>query len=278
MTTLNQLPEEIITEISMSERKGWLILEGDSDKKIFSGKKFFNDAVYIVANGWENVQLIVSGCDSFEKQTVVGLIDRDYRDFNGKNPKHPKIVITDYRDIENILFESNALCSVYTEYGSTEKLPKKGKDSIDFNCVKKEINNVAVKIGKYRAYCYCHDINISFDDLDYDKFVDKDLSFNNQKFIKHLMGKKNNCALMSSIKWTDTQSDEWIPKGYCSPVFICNGHDLMAVVAISLKKKYGNQKGSIDHEEVESLFRLAIDKNDLQQYKFWKNLEQLLAS
>lgn len=278
MADLNQLPEEIVTEISMSEQKTWLILEGPSDGKFFIGRKFFTDVEYKVAYGWENVETIVTQSASLgDKYNVVGLIDRDYRDLNNKNPKHSKIVITDYRDIENIFFESNALRLVYIEEGSCDKCPQK-KGSIDIDSIKKELNSVAMILGKYRAYCYVNGINMSFDDLNYEKFITRELEFEKDKFLKHLRGKGQNSTLISMVNWEKTQSNEWIPINYRLPVYIRQGHDLMAVVAISLKKKYGSKSGTFDHETIEKTFRFAIDNEEIKQFDFWKKLEHLLVN
>lgn len=275
---IEQTPEEIVTEISMSQNKRWLILEGSSDYNFFCGKNFFNNIVYKDVGGWENVRDVVEKSYTDTSHNVVGLIDRDYRDLTHENPEHPKIVITDLHDIENILFESNALNAVYTQYGGRDKLPRRGQP-IDIKSIKKEIDKAAIPLGIYRAYCYANKINISFKDLDYDKFIDKNnLSFNIQNFENHLRGKPGNRELISQVKWKEAQSCNWASPDFFVPVLIRHGHDLMEIIAISLKKKYGSQKGSFSHEDTERLFSLAIEEKELQNYSFWNKLNRLLAN
>ena len=80
------------------------------------------------------------------------------------------------------------------------------------------------------------------------------------------------------VNWEDSQSIEWIPNEFRLPVYICQGHDLMAIIAISLKKKYGSKNGTFDHETVEKNFRYAIDNEEIKQFDFWKKLERLLVN
>lgn len=279
MSDIKQLPSEIITEIEMSKQnKIWLILEGLSDEKIFLARTFSERVKAVVASGWENVITIVTECDKLEDKKVIGLIDRDYRDLKEEQPIHQNIAITDFRDIENILFESSALLKVYSELGAIEKLPKNTFGQIKIGEIKEQLSKAAVKLGMYRAYCYANDINVSFEKLDHAKFIDdKNLSLDVRKFINHLVGNPKNKDLVLDIDWETTQSN-WMPQSIQSPVYIRHGHDLMSIIAISFKRKYGTRGGSISQKDIEAFFRIAINDEELQKYDFWKQIEGIIAS
>jgi hypothetical protein len=279
MSDIKQLPSEIITEIEMSKQnKIWLILEGLSDEKIFLARTFSESVKAVVASGWENVITIVTECDKLEDKKVIGLIDRDYRDLKEEQPIHQNIAITDFRDIENILFESSALLKVYSELGAIEKLPKNTFGQIKIGEIKELLSKVAVKLGMYRAYCYANGINVSFEKLDHAKFIDdKNLSLDVRKFINHLVGNPKNKDLVLDIDWETTQSN-WMPQSIQSPVYIRHGHDLMSIIAISFKRKYGTRGGSISQKDIEAFFRIAINDEELQKYDFWKQIEGIIAS
>lgn len=279
MTEVKQLPEEIITEIEMSKINTiWLILEGRSDEKLFLAKTFSKEIIAVVANGWENVLTIVSNCDQFQNKKVIGLIDRDYRELKGSQPTHPNISITDFRDIENILFESSALLKIYSEYGSDKKLPKNARGRINIEEIKDKLSDIAVKLGMYRAYCYANDIYISFDKLDHSKFIDdRSLLLDIEKFIKHLAGNPQNKELVLNIEWGKTQSN-WIPEHIQSPVYIRHGHDLMSIIAISFRRKYGTMGGAFCREDIESFFRIAANDEEIKKYDFWVQIERKIAN
>jgi len=274
---IQQSPDEIITQIQMAVTdKIWLILEGTTDERLLRVRPFSKKIESVVAQGWKNVVEIVKGCEgkNFNSKIVLGLIDRDYRDLDGKQIYHQNIILTDYRDIENMLFETKALLKIYSTYGSFEKLPKKN-DDIDIEKIKSNLNSVAYKLGMFKAYCYFNHVEISFENIDHKKFIDSDkISLDDNKFIKNLNGHNpGKESLIGRIKWQDTQSG-WIPTDKeKSPAYIRHGHDLMEIIAISLKKKWGSRGGSCNRKEVEEWFCIAVEDEELKQYKFWKDIE-----
>lgn len=273
MSDISSFPCEIVTEIEMSRSNNkWLVLEGSSDEKIFLARPLSSLACTVVAKGWENVVKIVESCDCFDKKTVVGLIDRDYRDLDSSQPSHENVVVTDYRDIENILFESSALVRVYTEFGSQSKLPKTNEGRVDQDEIRKVISLSAYGLGKFRAYCHASGVSVSFDEMDHEKFInDKTLQIDSGAFVAHLNGKPDNRGFDIAALWRDAGANS-IPEVFSSPVFVRHGHDLMAMVSISLRRKWGSRGGSIDRGMVESLFRLAIDTEELNSFEFWKKI------
>lgn len=279
MSDVIQLPGEIITEIEMSNTYSiWLILEGYSDEKLFLSKTFSKEIKAVVAFGWENVTEIIHGCDGMVAKTVIGLIDRDYRDLNNTQPVHNNIIMTDYHDIENILFESKALEKVYCEYGSINKMPKHKSGKINYEEIRKELSDVAYKLGMFRAYCFANGFNISFKLIDHTKFIsDRDLSINEKKLITHLAGKQENRESVLRIEWKKTQGN-WVPDNLSSPVYIRHGHDLMSVIAISFRRKWGSKGGALTREDVEAYFRIATEEEEIKKYDFWKRIEEKISA
>lgn len=279
MSDFSQFATEIVTEIQMSHsNRKWLILEGDTDEKIFLARPLSSVARTVVAKGWENVLYVVTSCDDFERKVVLGLIDRDYRDFDSSQPSHSNLVITDYRDIENILFESNALVRVYTEYGSRTKLPCDHCGSLDYSQIRDVLSKVAIRLGRFRAYCHKHQIAISFKEIEHTKFVDdRTLQLNSSAFLRHLKGNPDNNGIEIDSHWNSSSGD-WLPESLNTPVLVRHGHDLMAMVAVSLRRKWGTHGGRFDRKEIEKLFRLAIDDTELRSFEFWKNIDERLAA
>jgi hypothetical protein len=278
MSEVVEFAEELVTEISMSHAfKKWLILEGISDQRLFLARYFPNKVKTVVALGWENVVKIVNGCTDFSDKKVIGLVDRDYRDLKECPLDNPNVVCTDFRDIENILFETSALEKVLAELGSLEKLPMKRDGKIDLRKVKSEISSLAEKLGRFRAYCYKYDSGISFEKIDHCKFIDdRQLTLDSEKFLRHLAGNPDNAGRVNDINWSVTQAG-WLPVAFSRPEYLRHGHDLMAIIAVSLRRKWASKGGGITRENVESLFRLAAELAELQKYKFWQDLEILLS-
>lgn len=270
--------QEIVTEIYLSQMKKWIIVEGRSDEKLLMKKQFNEAPVIKVVCGWEYIDPIIREAADLPEKTVIGLVDKDYRHLLHEDNFHANIVVTDYRDIENVLFESNALISVLAESGSTTKLPKDSDGNIHVSEIRQRISCEALKLGFYRAYCYLNEIGIDFDNLKYSKFISKEhLGLNVDKLLKHLKDKPKNHTLPVEETWNKSQSN-WEKKDCLRiPVDVRHGHDLMEIVAISLQKLYGTQNATMDREEIESSFRMAISDEELQKYEFWKKIDQLLA-
>lgn len=279
MCELSQRPAEVVTEIEMSHSVvKWLIIEGDGDDKLFLARPFSTNVRTVVAKGWENVVEIIKSCEGIQGKLVIGLIDRDYRDMDLSQPSHDNLFITDYRDIENILFETAALKRVFAEYGSRAKMPIDDYGNVDDRKIRALISNAVFRLGKFRAYCHCSHNNVCMKNMDYLKFYDdKSLEIQDDKFVKHLHGLPGNTNYAINSFWEESSKD-WIAEEWNHPVFIRHGHDIMAVVAISLRRKWGSHGGKYSREDVESFFRSSIDAEELQEYDFWKQIAARLGS
>ena len=275
MTSLYQYPHEIVTEIVMS-RDGipWLTVEGDTDERFFRSRKFQRDVKIVVAIGWEGVRDVLIGANSYQHNTiVVGVIDRDYRDQNSSQPVVQGLILTDLRDIEGMMFWSSALHRVYCELGSLEKLPKSHHEQVDYPLIRTQITSACEKIGRFRSYCFISGQNVSFKELDYAKFIcDKSLDLNVSKFLAHLRGRDNSTHCIDENGWNISQAGEHLHKEYRDPTWICHGHDLMALVAISLRRMWGSKGGGISREKIESVFRVGYGDEELAATSLWKDV------
>lgn len=272
-----QTATEIVTEICMSrDARPWLAVEGDSDERLLRKRSFPKDPKIVIGNGWEGVRYII--CECYKENSsakLLGLMDRDYRDHLGNQIFHEYIVLTDFRDIENILFNSSALDRVISEYSSSNKIPK-NNDKINIESIRHHIYDSAVKIGRFRVYCQYKEKYIDFKKIDYAKFIsDKDLKINVEKFLSHLNGKNPGKTLLKS-HWEEAQSIAWRDK-LNQPQFIANGHDIMALLAIALRRMWGTIGGSITKESIESSFRIGFSDEDLKSFSFWHGITEFLA-
>lgn len=275
MTSLYEYSHEIVTEIVMS-RDGipWLAVEGATDERFFRSRKFQRDVKIVVATGWEGVKDVLIGANQCKHNSiVVGLIDRDYRDHNGSQPIIQGLVLTDLRDIEGMMFWSSALHRVYCELGSLAKLPKCDQEEIDYGAIRTQITSSCQKLGKFRAHCFVSGQNVSFNDLDYAKFVcDKSLSLDVVKFLAHLRGRDNGAHCIDESGWTISQAGDCLRKEHSDTQSICHGHDLMALVSISLRRMWGSKGGSISRDDIESIFRVGYGDDELAATSMWRDI------
>jgi len=275
MTSLNQSPEEIITEIVMSQDGvPWLAVEGDTDERFFRSRKFGREVKIAVGDGWEGVRDILMGANQLQHHTiVVGVIDRDYRDHNSSQPAIQGLVLTDVRDIEGMMFWSSAFDRVFAELGSLEKLPKSKHEAIDYRTIRALISDTCEKVGRFRAYCFISGTNISFRNLDYTKFVcDRSLELDVPKFLNHLRGRNEGANSIEEKDWQIAQSCKHLRKGCAAPELICHGHDLMGLVAVSLRRMWGSHGGSLSRQSIETTFRIGFGNHELEATLMWREI------
>ncbi|HGM7839879.1 TPA: DUF4435 domain-containing protein [Serratia marcescens] len=273
-----QLPDEVVTEIKMSHHKRpWLILEGSTDALFFSTRKLSNSPVTMVAYGWENVRYIIDrvlqeGIDAH----VLGFIDRDYREDLGIIINDSHIVVTDYRDLEVSMFESDALDRVTVEFGSQQKLPKRECGSVAQENIRKKIYSVAQKMGRLRYYSLVHGLHYPIKNIEYTKFVDeRTLEIDESKLVQQINSKSQTKIDLSTLRQA---FDSDIPERLRDEKNISSGHDIMELLGLSLKKLWGtNNSGAISRERLESCFRIGYSDDYFTQTNMFKLLEQKLA-
>ncbi len=272
MTSPYQYPCEIVTEIEMSrDAIPWLTVEGDTDERLFRSRRFPRNVKIVAADGWEGVRDVLIGANNCQHNTIViGVIDRDYRDQNNSQPMVRGLILTDLRDIEGVMFWSSALHRVYCELGSLEKLPKRTRGEVDYSLIRKQIISTCAKIGLFRSYCYMSGQSVSFRELNYAKFIcDRSLNLEVSRFLDHLRGRNSGTNRIDNTAWDEAQSAKHLRQEYRDPKWICHGHDLMAMVTISLRRMWGSNGGQVSREEIESNFRVGFSDAELEATSMW---------
>ncbi|HMY98214.1 MAG TPA: DUF4435 domain-containing protein [Nitrospira sp.] len=281
MSNLQPTPSEVVTEIVMSrDRRPWLAVEGDSDERLLRTRTYPVHPKIVIGYGWEGVRDIILEFHKEESRSIViGLIDRDYRDHFDEQIQHSKIILSDFRDIENMLFNSSALARVVSEYGSDNKVPKTPQGEIDSNSVRDKIYATSVKLGKLRIFCQSKFPKLSFKKIEHKKFVcDKTLALNPNTLLAHLSGKNPGQPIPTNAQWEEAQLMTWPSEHLNSPQFVANGHDVMAILCIALRRIWGTNGGDLDIESIEGSFRIGYSDDELVKSDMWAKIVNNLNS
>ncbi|MFR9719805.1 DUF4435 domain-containing protein [Aeromonas diversa] len=280
MSNMQQTPSEIVTEIIMSrDSRPWLAVEGDSDERLLRTRTYPVPLKIVLGHGWEGVRdIILEHAKEQSNAKLIGLVDRDYRDHLNCQLAHNQLILTDFRDIENMLFNSSALARVISEYASINKIPKNNIGELDINTIRNCIYRSSVLLGKLRIYCQANNIDISFKTIDHKKFVcDRTLSIDTNKLLAHLSGKNPGKKSLSQEDYNNAQALTWLNEQLNQPQFIANGHDVMALLCIAFRRMWGSCGGEITPETVEGIFRIGYSDNDLKRSAMWCSLEKCLV-
>ncbi|MCS6114129.1 DUF4435 domain-containing protein [Shewanella baltica] len=274
---LSQTAEEIVTEISMSVMKlPWIVIEGGTDSVFFSTKRFLRKPILVTAKGWENVVGVVAKViEENIAASVFGFIDRDYREHLGISIDERNIVISDLRDLEVSMFESDGLHRILLELGSANKLPSLPCGSVDVSQVRNAIYAVASKLGKLRYFSLKYNKKYSFKKLDFSKIINiSTLELINEKLIAQLNSvsdDKIDQDFLNSALATE------LPEKLLDARYLCSGHDIAELFGLSLRRMWGsNNTKEVEREKIESQFRISYSNEEFENTKMFLALNRLL--
>ena len=119
--------DDITAEVKMIRNafKGTiLIVEGDQDSLLF--EKFIknDNCRTIPARGKDNALHAIEALEDDNFKGAVSIVDADFWHILPPNNLSSNILVTDYHDVEIMIFESEALSQILNEYGSKNKIDK----------------------------------------------------------------------------------------------------------------------------------------------------------
>jgi len=244
----------------------FLIVEGEGDAKFY--KRFIDDSKceINIANGKEKAIELVKILERSCFLGILAIVDADFDLLEGKLPSSPNILLTDTHDLETLLLRSPALEKLLIEYGSKEKLEKKleGRD------VRAILLENGKPIGYLRWVSLRDKIALTFENLDFGKFLDKKtLTLNLQLLVKTVKDKSNRPDLLDlqdkieQLKCAD--HDAW---------HVCCGHDLICILSEGLRHILGsNDAKDVKEELLEKSLRLAYEEAYFSETKLFLALQ-----
>jgi hypothetical protein len=177
-------------------------------------------------------------------------------------PTSPNLLFTDTHDLETMILHSPALEQVLLEFASEEK-----RITIETKSGK-ELYPLLLECGKHIGYLRWvslrEGLSLKFEDLGFEKFINKDtLVIDILTLIRHVQSKSHNADrdrlhqkyLEDSdihdkmMQLYDETHDLW---------HVCCGHDLICILSLGLRKAIGSTN-KIDPELLESCLRLAYE-------------------
>lgn len=247
--------DEVVTEMTMSySHVMHLVVEGETDQKFFISVLQNQPCVNVVcATGSDGVINVIELIekDNINKKSVVptlGVIDRDYRIPRGDVPLSSNILLTDLRDLECMMIGSPSLGYVLNELGSVKKIKKFGSEA----AILTKIIDACKVVGELRYFSQSTKMNLTFQNLDYEKFVDKkSLTLNPKQLADHISGAQPSGATRITVATLATANlackKATVLNGgkyFTHDLLICRGHDLTSLIAIGLRSLWGSRQAS----------------------------------
>lgn len=234
----------------------FLLVEGDSDKKIYQNLVEESNCRFQICKGKpSSKQRVIQVLDILNKDNIegiIGIVDADFDHLEKTQYSHNNLFLTDDHDLEMMLIKSPALDKLLKEFASEDKLNELKLD------IKEVLLNLSYELGYLRWISQCDNLNLTFNDLDYQKFLDTNrLTTDSNQLIQTVINKTQNYSISKedllekiNIKKSDS---------YCK-YQICCGHDIIEFLSILLRKTIGSNKANqVKPDDLEKSLRLAYE-------------------
>lgn len=252
-------PQTIANSVRMIRTQfsgAFLILEGDKDARFFRSYIEPKECKIVNAVNKDNaVQALIILEQEFFRG-LLAIVDADFHFLEGKLPISQNLLFTDHHDLEIMLFNSQALEKVLTEYGSSEKIERFQEQ------YKKDVRTVLLEAGRIIGYLRWlslqRDLSLDFEDLSYSKFIDEDkLEIDIPKLLKVV---KNHSQKHDLDEIETLKELKALMSGTHDYLHVCCGHDLSAILSLALRRTLGtNNANEVKQEIIEKSLRLSFE-------------------
>lgn len=272
-------PKDWASEIMMDSHLS-ILVEGDGDELLY--EKFFDEDVcqIEVMNGKEKLLEVLSLINAQNSKAAIAIIDADLDRITGAYKKYPNnIFLADKHDADTMTFLSEAYFRVAKEYFSKTKVSKKE----DLATVRDVIIQIEIPLALLRVYDKEKGTHFAFKpNSDGDKpfpyggFIESNKNTLSYKGDKDLI----RCACSYNGDQGRGMDRNEIQNGLVeigkrrySLDQILHGHDLMHIMALSLKRYGKTNKMKNSNEDLETSFRLAYSMGEFLNTDLYASLE-----
>ncbi len=262
----------------------FVLVEGESDRAFFSN--FLQWCKIYPQAGWEKLLEVIREAEAINFKGLVGILDADFRRILPEKyaglPSN--VLLTDLHDVEMQLIQSEALEKVLVEYDRDHESDMHKRAAFERKRsapIRNVLLQEARKIGAVRLVNHREEWRLSFkqkeakEPLDFDfvhlEKVETDLNkllqVLEQKNQRHGFFSKNELAKPLIQAELEKDHDVWQ---------LCNGHDVVRILAIALEKAISNEgKGNLNKrvEMLESQLRIAYQKEHFAQTQLYRDLK-----
>lgn len=267
-------PEIIANEIQLLRQVhegSFLVLEDRAQRLLYERFLAPGRCRAHVVGDKATVQNVVSILKARRISGVLGVIDRDLDALLGTNLVNENLIYGDCNDVESMLIKSTAFEKVIGELGSLEKIQSLEQRA---GCPAREILlRAALPVGYLRLTSQELGLSLRFRDLDFARFVNPvTLEVDNGELVRRLKDHSQRPELDSSELLVATESRA--SRGH-DPWDVCNGHDLVQVMSLGLRRALGSQSAiRVTPDIVGQDLRIAYERHDFEQSEFCRRARE----
>lgn len=234
----------------------FLIVEGDDDAKLF--QKFVDELRCRIqpAYGRPNVEEVLAILEADDVRGVLAIVDADFDILEGRAPASPNLLRTDSHDVETMMLASPALDHVLREHGEAESIET--FETGASTSVREHVLTIAEAFGYLRWHAHREQLAWRFEAFPFERVLHrKTWHLLPSQILGELQGHSGTGVLDSE---TVTQALDALRARVPAIWQLCNGHDMVAILAIGLQRVLGNRNAAeVKPEVLEKDLRLAYE-------------------
>jgi hypothetical protein len=174
------------------------------------------------------------------------------------------VYCTDTHDAETVMLESQSLDKVLYEFGSEDRI--RGLD----DDIRTLLLQNGLPLGYFRWLSTSYGLNLKFEGLKFGSFIGRDFHVNIDKLFEAIKNNSNRHDLADGLK---EEVLELVDEGDQNPYDICCGHDLVDILAVGLRKSFGNVYGrTITPILVSTHLRTGYETNYFESTRLYESI------
>lgn len=240
--------------------KVWVLVEGESDQKLFSGLiDAPNTRVEQVHGGLSSLRKAIELLTQETKQ-VIGIRDADFLHLENKSESVPFLYLTDYHDAELMMIASDrTLASLVAEYLNVNMYQPA--------VLRERVLQSLAPLGYIRWYNHQKNGQLNFKGLAFSNFFDSNtLSCQMGVCIEEIHSKSPDRSIDIEVDVIQSmQTDE------VDLLQLCNGHDFGRALALLITSQ---SSPGVSEKEVGKALRLSYTKEEFQNTALFEALKK----
>lgn len=237
----------------------FLLIEGNSDRTFYERFIDGKECQIVVTSGKSRAISILKILEGFSFQGVVAIVDADFDRLENFVSTSPNLIQTDTHDLETMLLISPALEKVICEFGIRSDDESSRQKMTDFsNTVRTKLLDCGIPIGYLRWISLQESLNLTFDGIEFAKFIDgKTIQICLKNLIKEVKNKSQAHLLQTEDlqRKIENQRDD-----SHDPWQVCCGHDLVEILSLGLRQLASKKnKSEVKPDDLERSLRLAYE-------------------
>jgi Protein of unknown function (DUF4435) len=264
-------PHTLFNQIKLeraAHERSFLLVEGDTDGRVFV--RFINTMAcsLIVCVNRDNVLRTIERLDADGFRGAVGLVDSDYCKLLGIRLPSPNICRTDTNDLESLIIDSEAFDKILLHYGSQSKVGQIEREH--GRSLRAIIYAEAASVGALRLAAKRAGWAVKFSGMSYAFASNASFEIDNAEVCRHVLA-RSQLAAPTPERLTGAAQQERADAP--NDLALCNGDDLLRVVARALKRRVGTYNGfERDPGELAKALYLAFELGHLSKTALYQCL------